>query len=980
MSDFFNPDLKAGSELHGFRVTRQTALPHIGGVLSELVHLSTGERHAHVSHPITENAFLIAFRTLPSDDTGVAHILEHSVLEGSENFPVKYFTQLTGRSLNSFINAFTGSDTTTYPFATSDPEDWDNLLRGYLDACLRPLMRSETLLQEGWRKEFATPEDPQSPLVIRGVVYNEMKAALSSPESQFHRRFRREIFPGSVYASESGGDPAAIPDLTEDGWRLFHRTHYIPQNAWSFSMGHLPLEPTLKRMNEAFSGFEGRQAPRFEMPACMGREPRVIRASYGASRGAAASSPRMAAVGWRLCPVTDVRQTMRLRFLLEVLAGGYSSPLNEALLSSGLGTSLAPAGFSSSEARLSFGCGLKGIEANAGEKVEALVLQTLEQIAHDGLPRDTLDAALDMFELEAREQSRVWGMPWTIGSCFFAMSPWMHGADLVSVMRVDKLLEDLRADAGREGFVSELVRDYLLDNPERILLVMEAEDGAFEAREEALAARLATEKARLDSSEEQELVEQSRRVAQWRDDQGDLSCLPVLLPQDRPRKAQGCSLEARSDGLFLRPAATNGLEYLELSFAVDPEGHHAQSMDLLSWVSQLGHAGRTVQASEERIRRLLGSFSIGSQHSLTATGDERIHEISLRAFGLGLHRQNWLDLLGDLLSRTDFKNEKRLSELLKMRQTNLRSQIISGAGAVVSQFAQDMVSPLGKLTDRIEGIGWMRHLAALDDPLALGNSMEMLLTELLAAYRAEAVLCAEEASIHGLAGDLEARLAGWQTGRLSRPQLAVDHSALSVDERLFVRSTSVDGVFHTQAWPAPAYDHEDAPALYLLGCWMEQPLYERIRAQGGAYGARAGYDWTNRAFVFQSWRDPRIGGTLDDFDAVRRQGLEGRIAQDELDRAKIESLRMMDRPLLPHEDARVCFTGMRRGRTQELKDLFRARLLDATREDLVRAAGRWLADGLARRSAIICSESMLESQGVAGRDLQHEPVLPEAVA
>ncbi len=980
MSDSFNPGLKAGSELHGFRVTRQTELPHIGGILTELVHLATGEHHAHISHPITENAFLIAFRTLPADDTGVAHILEHSVLEGSQNFPVKFFTQLTGRSLNSFINAFTGSDTTTYPFATSDPEDWDNLLRGYLDACLRPLMHSETLLQEGWRKEFAKPDDPESPLVIRGVVYNEMKAALSSPESQFHRRFRRELFPGSVYANESGGDPACIPDLTEEGWRSFHQAYYIPQNAWSFSMGHLPLEATLKRMNEAFAGFEGRQAPRLEMPDDMGREPLVIHARYGASRGAGASSPRMAAVGWRLCPVTDVRQTMQLRFLLEVLAGGYSSPLNHALLSSGLGSSLAPAGLSSSEARLSFGCGLKGIEAGAGEKVQALVLETLEQIARDGLERDTIEAALDMFELEAREQSRVWGMPWTIGSCFFAMAPWMHGADLVAVTRVDTLLKDLRAAAGQEGFVQSMVREFLLNNPERILLEMEAEDGAFEAREEALAARLQAEKAALSQEEKQELVEQARRVAEWRDDQGDLNCLPTLRPADRPRQALACRLESQGQNLFLRPAATNGLEHLELSFAVNPEGPHAPSMDLLSWVSQLGHAGRSVQASEERIRRLVGNFSIGSQHSLTATGDARVHEISLRAFGLGLHRQEWLDLVADLLLRTDFKNEKRLRELLKMRQTNLRSQIISGAGAVVSQFAQDLVSPLGHLTDRIEGISWMRHLAALKDPLELGRSMEELLVELLGSFRAQAVICAEEESIHGLAQDLEERLSCWQTTTTERPEAAVEASPLAVDERLFVRSTSVDGVFHTQAWQAPAYDHADAPALHLLGSWMEQPLYERIRAEGGAYGARAGYDWGTRVYVFQSWRDPRIGGTLDDFDAVRRQSLDGRMTQDELDRAKIEALRMMDRPLLPHEEARACFAGMRRGRTQELKDLFRARLLDATREDLVRAASTWLADGQARRSAIICSDSMLESQLVDGREVQHEAILPDAKA
>lgn len=978
MKDPRNPELKPDLLLHGFRVLSQAELPNLGAVLTELCHEESGARHAHISHPMTENAFVLSFRTLPEDSTGVAHILEHGVLEGSKHFPVKFFAQLTGRSLNSFLNAFTSSDTTTYPFATSDAEDWDNLLRGYLDACLHPLLLEETFLQEGWRLEFEEPENPATPLRLRGVVYNEMKAALASPESKFARRFRRELFPGSTYEHESGGDPERIPELSLAGWREFHHRHYHPGNAWSISFGHLPLAPTLKRMNESFAGLAGRGPSRLQFPDSWPQEVRRIRTGYAAVRGASRTAPRIAALGWRLGDQLDLMEGMRLRFLFEVLSGGLASPLNRALLGSGIGPSLAPVGFNSGMARMSFGTGLKQIREGGAEELEQLVLQALSAIATDGLDREVLDTALDVFELENREQSRTWGFPWSVATAWFSMEHWMSGGSLEAALRNDLLLEELRREAQDARFLPELVRTRLLENPERMLLHMEPEDGAFEARESALAARLAKKKAALGSKEAAALVDQARRVAAWRDDPGDLGCLPTLDPADRPRKARSCGLAAVDgvDHCWALPAATNGLEHVEWLLPLDISASHIQWVDLLGWVSQLSHGTLGLEASERRIRRLLGSMSLGSRHSLMADGAAVRHDLQLRFHGLTSRREQWLDLLDDLLLRTDFGNSERMQELLRMRQTNLKSQVINGAMHVVSQIAQDMVSPFGEVTSGIEGIHFMRRLAAIESGQELGQQLSSLLKQLLGGARGEFILCAGEEQLGPLGRSLNQHSSNWQGNTAAVAPHVVGRAELAVDDRLQVRTTSVDGAFHAQSWRAPAYADPDAPLLNLLGAWMQNPLYDRIRAAGGAYGARAGYDWMAGTFNFQSWRDPRIAGTLADFAAVRSLVLDGRIDHEDLDRAKIEALRRMDMPLLPHEEAYRCFHNRLLGLTDEVRGTFRERLIEAEPADLSAAAERWL-DDQPRRSCVICPAAMLETEQIKWLQWEQEEILPE---
>ncbi len=957
-----NPALSTGLVLEGFEVLAHEELPHLDGHAWELRHRRTGARHVHISHRVEENGFLLALRTLPGDSTGVAHILEHGVLEGSRRFPVKMFTQLTGRSLFSYLNAFTSSDRTVYPFATPDAGDWDRLLVRYLDAVYHPLLEDEAFLQEGWRLEPVEPSDPDGALEIRGVVFNEMKAALASPDAQFSRRFRRELLPALCYAHESGGDPEAIPDLDAEAWRAFHRRHYRPGNSWSVSFGHLPLAPTLARLDEAFAGLEGGPALVLPPHPPLGA-PRSVAVGYTAPVDAA-GLPRYAAVGWRLCPQTELEESLRLSFLFEVLCGGLAAPLNHGLLQAGLGPSLAPLGFDGGGTRLCFSIGLRGVEPGAGGAVESVVTGILRRLAEGGLDPDDVATALDRFELEIREQGRSGGLPWGLGLAWSGLAHWMAGGSFLATLRTDRLLEQLRREAADPGLLPGLIRRWLLDNPERLVLEASPEPGTLEAREGRLAARVAEMGQGMGAAGRRALLEQAARVAAWRADPGDLSCMPEVDPNGLARQARRCGGRQRAlaGGLLLaHDEAVNGLAHVNLALPLDPGDPDLPLVDLLGWLPRLGHGSLGVEAAERRLRGLVAGLSLGSHHSLSAAGTTPVHVLQLRFHALGRRRADWQALLEDLVERPAFHDGSRLGELLAMRQSRLRSQVVGGAAQIALQAAQDLLSPIGALQHQVEGLGFLRRLQGLDVVRdALAERLAGLLRRALESGDRLLSLCAGGAEL----ADAEAGLVAWLEGRPAprRVEAGCAGPAAGAASALLACTAPVDGAFAAESWAAPGLDHPDAPRLVLLAAWMHQPLYERIRAAGGAYGAQASYDWSQRVFSFLSWRDPRIAGTYGDFDAVRGRVLDGAAAGEELRRARVEALRRQDTPLLPHERAARCFQHRLHGTTQELRDAFRAGLLDATPAQLAEAAGRWLSDEALRRRAVVCAPGHVGSR------------------
>ncbi|HYQ92028.1 MAG TPA: insulinase family protein, partial [Candidatus Competibacteraceae bacterium] len=408
-----------------FESLRRHPIPALRLEFQEYRHRVTGARHIHLATDDNHNAFLVAFLTVPQDSTGVAHILEHTVLCGSRHYPVRDpFFMMTWRSLHTFMNAFTSNDWTAYPFASQNIKDFNNLLDVYLDCVFFPLLNELDFAQEGYRLEFADPYDPSSELVFKGVVYNEMKGALSSPVQNLAQTLQSHLFPTTTYHYNSGGDPRHIPELTYAGLKAFHARHYHPSNAVFMTYGDIPAAEHQRRFQEqALAQFQRldlqlRIPDEARYPA-----PLAVEARYALDGEHELQDKTHIVLAWLLNKITDPQARLQSRILSDVLLDNGSSPLRRVLETSDLGTAPSPlCGFDSSTREATFVCGLEGSNPEQAQATEALILQVIQEVAEKGVPQESLESALHQLELSQREITGD-GLPYGLHLLLEALPP-----------------------------------------------------------------------------------------------------------------------------------------------------------------------------------------------------------------------------------------------------------------------------------------------------------------------------------------------------------------------------------------------------------------------------------------------------------------------------------------------------------------------------------------------------------------------------
>ncbi len=371
-----NPGLEVGQHILDYRIVKIEPLKEIAAVYYALKHLKTGATHVHISRIDEENTFSVAFKTVPKDSTGVAHILEHTVLCGSHKFPVRdpFFSMLK-RSLSTFMNAFTASDWTMYPFSTQNRKDFYNLMEVYLDAAFFPKLDRLSFKQEGHRLEIEDPKQDETPndlsLVYKGVVYNEMKGAMSSPDQVMARSILKSLYPATTYRFNSGGEPSVITSLTYEQLKAFHEQHYHPSNAFFYTYGNLPLrdhlafiqEKTLQRFNEIAPDTEVDSQPRWD-------QPQSVTYSYPFNPNEDPTRKCQVCVAWLTADIEDSFEILTLTLLEQILLGNAASPLKKALIDSGLGSALCDGcGFDADNRDSLFLGGLKDVERSSADKI-----------------------------------------------------------------------------------------------------------------------------------------------------------------------------------------------------------------------------------------------------------------------------------------------------------------------------------------------------------------------------------------------------------------------------------------------------------------------------------------------------------------------------------------------------------------------------------------------------------------------------------
>jgi Zn-dependent M16 (insulinase) family peptidase len=938
----------------GYSITRRESLQRLDGAYLELEHEATGARHIHIETNDDNNGFAVFFPTAPTDSTGVAHILEHVVLAGSRKFPVRDpFFSMTRRSLATFMNALTGSDWTMYLYSTRNPKDFKNLLDVYLDATFFPRLEEDAFKQEGIRFEFEDPADSTTGLRYKGVVFNEMKGALATPGAAMDRAIGKTLFPGLPYAHVSGGDPGQIPDLTWEHLRRFHALHYHPSNARFYTYGDQSLAATLDFIEEnALSKFTRIQVDPIVPDVKRFRSPTQATEGYPAPAGEDNTRKAEALTAWVTIPSANSFKSLAMKVLAEVLIANAGSPLRKALIDSGIGSALADgSGFHDDYREAVFGAGLKGIVAEDAEKVEKVVVDTLERLADNGLATDQVDAAVHHLEFDKRERSNA-GFPYALRLLFASMPAYHYGGDPLQALNFDADLEHLEKARHEGRFFENLIRAELLDNAHRALLTVVPDPGLEERQRQEERARLVAIEATLTDADKQRIVEDALRLKAQQEARQDLSVLPTLELSDIPMEFE--DVPSRDGALQTAkvefyPQPTNGITYLDIR--TDFSELTIEQKDLLPVfarsLTQSGAAGADYAQIATRIASVTGGVGAAPQVQSLAASEDYLQSFVLSGRALDRDAKDFIDLLTDLVARLEIE-PRRLKEIIAEISTRLESSLAGLGFQFALLRAHSKLTSEGALNDRLQGIEMlhtMRRLAKRteNDLQDVVDTLDVIRTTLFRSDSLRIVVTCEEEMIEPLQHMLAGLLAALP--RKDRPQQPEPVKPARLATEPEARLVPVPVAFNVRIFKTVRYSHQDSPALLVLANYLRDTfLHRELREKGGAYGGFAQAGLGSATFYFGSYRDPNIVRTYDVFDRAVKFVIEDEIEAEALKEAILGACGDVDPLESPDIKGRREATNRATGFTREARERFKQRLLQVTAEDLKRVTATYLKE------------------------------------
>jgi Zn-dependent M16 (insulinase) family peptidase len=955
-----------------FDLIRKHKIDTLNLIFEEYKHKVTGTTHIHLNSKDDNNVFFIAFLTVPQDSSGIAHILEHTSLCGSDRFPVRDpFFMMLRRSLNTFMNAFTSTDWTAYPFASQNRKDFDNLLQIYLDATFFPRLDYLDFRQEGWRVEFDEADNPDSNLVYKGVVFNEMKGAMSSPVSRLWQTLQAALYPDNTYHFNSGGEPSDIPNLTHEDLVAFHKRHYHPSNAIIMTAGDIPASEHQQRINElALSKFEREEIDLSIANVTRYTEPQQIEATYALDGEEDLNKKTHIIIGWLLGESANLKDNLEAGLLSAMLLNNSASPMQKALETTSLGTSPSPlCGYDSDMKEGCFACGLEGSEAKNADEVEALIMGVLEDIAENGIPKEQLESILHQIELSQRE---VGGghYPYGLQLIMKAISPALYNADPVAVLDLDSAIKQLYKNIEDPEYIKNITRKLLLDNPHRVRLVMSPDTEKNQREDANEAQRLATIKAAMSDSEKQETVKLAADLKARQEREDDPEILPKVSLEDV--KADIKNIQGKQSTLSNQQcltqynAGTNGIVYQRIIIEIPPmEQKLADILPLYkTLITELGIGDKDYLQVQAWQAAVTGGVNAGTSIR-SAIGDSNRVKGYFSLYGKALERNQ--KALSELLHSTFFEARfdelNRLKELIAQMRASQKAGITNRGHILASLAASTGISARANIANRNTGLLGIQNLKILntsfEDESALrdfSEKLQQLHQKLITAPR-QFVVIAEEKSLPELKKTLDQQ---WRNADNNKSEASSD-LVWTPNKTMqgWVISTQVN--FCGKAYPAAPTGHKDSAALSVLGSFLRNGyLHRAIREQGGAYGGGASYDPDTASFRFYSYRDPRFIETLNDFDASLNWLLESKHNNQMLEEAILSVISSIDNPSSPSGEAINAFYSDLHGRNYQWRKQSRQNILNVSLNDLQTVAEKYLQPENGN-VAVIGSQEVLQS-------------------
>ncbi|RYP22372.1 hypothetical protein DL765_001724 [Monosporascus sp. GIB2] len=961
---------KPGEKLHGFTLLRAKHVPELELTALHLKHDKTGADYLHIARDDSNNVFSIGFKTNPPDDTGVPHILEHTTLCGSEKYPIRDpFFKMLPRTLSNFMNAFTASDHTYYPFATTNAQDFRNLMSVYLDATLHPLLKETDFTQEGWR---IGPENPQvaaaegeptpddSKLVFKGVVYNEMKGQMSDAGYLFYIRFQGHIFPS---INNSGGDPQKITDLTYEQLKKFHADHYHPSNAKLMTYGDMPLADHLKEIDTRMGVFERIQADlESKRPMDLTDGPRTVTVFGPVDPLADPDKQYKTSVSWITGDTTDVLESFSLAILSSLLMDGYGSPLYKGLVESGLGTDWSPnSGYDSSAITGIFSVGLTGVARENVGKVKDEVQKILHEVREKGFERSKISGYLHQLELSLKHKTANFG----ISVLHRLKGKWFNGADPFKSLAWNDTVAAFEAKLAEGGYLEGLMDKYLLHDNTLIFTMAPSETfGADLAKEED--ERLASKiiEATREAGGEQEarkffeqreldlLVEQGKSSTQ------DLSCLPTVHVRDIPRRKEPVVVRdevAHGTTIQWREAPTNGLTYFRAINKLEnlPDELRVLVPLFTDSIMRLGTKDMTMEQLEDLIKLKTGGVSVG-YHSTPSPTDFQQASEGLVFTGMALDRNvpAMLDLIRKLVLETNFDSPEaalRIRQLLEASADGVVNDIASSGHAFARRYAESSLTRNAYLGEQVGGLSQVKLITSLASR-AQSDRYEDVIEKLkqiqnfaLAGDNMRTALtCGSDSS-----QDISKALSEFMASRPTEPV-----SFSPAPKQSFARDIKAffplpyQVYYGSLALPTVSYtSHHGAPLQILAQLLTHKHLHHEIREKGGAYGGGAYMKGLDGLFGFYSYRDPNPQNTLSIMRNAGRWALDRQWSDQDFEEAKISVFQSVDAPKAVNTEGMDRFVS---GITEEMKQKRREELLDTTKDQVREVAQTYIVDALAK--------------------------------
>jgi hypothetical protein len=923
-------------------------LEDMNGIGKYLVNKKTGARVALIANDDNNKVFSIGFRTPPKNSTGVAHIIEHTVLCGSKNFPAKDpFIELAKGSLNTFLNAMTYPDKTVYPVASINDQDFKNLMHVYMDAVLYPniYLREEIFKQEGWHYELDSEE---SELKINGVVYNEMKGAFSSPESVMYRLIQNSLFPDTPYGVESGGDPDFIPELSYEEFLDFHRTYYHPSNSYIYLYGDMDFEERLDWLDKEYLN----QYDRLEVDSAIKLqkgfdELQEIKSFYSLSEEEDIANNTYLSYNMVVGNSLDKELSLTMQILDYVLLQAPGAPIKQALLDAEIGSDII-GGLEDEILQPIFMVIAKNSEEEKKEQMLSIIRKVLNEQVEKGLDEKSLRAAINFYEFRYREAD-FGQFPKGLLYGLRAMSSWLHDDNKPFLHLKDSSGYDFLKDKIGTGYYEKAIREYLLDNTHASVVILKPKRGLVSEKEEAVRKRLAAYKETLSKEELQAIVKDTVMLKEYQETPStkeELESIPMLTRQDIGKKIEPLyNDEHIIDGVKVlhHNVYTNKIAYIRLLFNIkDIPKELLPYTSLLSYV--LGYIdtnnysylalSNEVNIHTGGIKANVLSFAVkgssGAYVPVFEVGTKVLYDKLSEAFRL----------INEILHNTKLDDTKRLKEIVAEMKSKLQMRFNNSGHSAAAGRAFSYYSEHGMFKEVTTGIEFYKFIEELSDNFAgRANDLISKLKELMKMiFNRENLFISITSDEEGFArfkekqADICEKL---ETRADSKLFEAYDRSALKPVRRNegFKTGMQVQYVARTGNFLRAGYEYTGA-MMVLKTILSYEYLWVNVRVKGGAYGCFCSFSGIDGDCSFSSYRDPNLKET----NSIYENAVDyiASFDADERDITKyiIGTISSLDTPLTPQTKGRRSLSMYMAGLTEADLQKERDQILNVTLEEI----------------------------------------------